>query len=137
LKYLLDTDVISQRIKIQPVAKAMAWLRNISEDDLRLSAITIQEVRTGAASMPLGRKRKAVEAWLEDDLLRDFADRILPVDAAVADLCGGLIVNAIAQGHTPSLGDALIAATAKVHGLQVATLNRKHFERLGVELVEF
>jgi toxin FitB len=115
----------------------MAWLRTISEDDLCLSAITIQEVRTGAESMPHGRRRKAVEAWLEDDLLRGFSDRILAVDAAIADLCGHLIVEVIGQGHTPALGDALIAATAKVHGLRVATLNRKHFEKLGVEIVEF
>jgi predicted nucleic acid-binding protein len=78
-----------------------------------------------------------VEAWLEEDLLRGFADRILAVDAVVADFCGRLIVEAIGQGHTPGLGDVLIAATARVHGLQVATLNRQHFERLGVELVKF
>ena len=87
--------------------------------------------------MPAGRKRTAVEAWLEDDLLRGFADRVLAVDATIADLCGHLIVEAIGQGHTPALGDALIAATAKVHELKVATLNRKHFAWLGVELVEF
>ena len=137
MKYLLDTDVVSQRIKAQPVAKVVAWLRSVSEEEIGLSAITIQEVRTGAESMPAGQKRRAVEAWLEDDLLRGFADRILAVDAVVADLCGRLIVEAVGQGHTPSLGDALIAATAKAHGMAVATLNQKHFERLGVELVEF
>jgi predicted nucleic acid-binding protein len=137
LKYLLDTDVVSQRIKTRPVAEVVAWLRSVSEDEIGLSAITIQEVRTGAESMPKGQKRRAVEAWLEEDLLRGFADRILAVDAAVADFCGRLIVEAIGQGHTPGLGEALIAATARAHGLQVATLNRNHFERLGVELVEF
>lgn len=119
------------------MAAVVAWLRSVSEEEIGISAITIQEVRTEAESMPVGQKRRAVEAWLEDDLLRGFADRILAVDTTVADLCGRLIVEAIGQGHTPSLGDALIAATAKVHGMAVATLNRKHFERLGVELVEF
>jgi toxin FitB len=137
LKYLLDTDVLSQRIKMQPVAEVVAWLRSVPEDEIGLSAITIQEVRTGAELMPAGQKRRAVEAWLEQDLLRGFADRILAVDASVADFCGRLIVEAIGQGHPPGLGDALIAATAKVHRLKVATLNRKHFKRLGVELVEF
>jgi hypothetical protein len=115
----------------------MAWLRAVSEDEIGLSAITIQEVRTGAESMSAGKKRKAVEAWLEEDLLRGFAGRILAIDAAIANFCGRLIVEAIGKGHTPALGDALIAATARVHGMAVATLNRKHFERLGVELVEF
>jgi predicted nucleic acid-binding protein len=138
LKYLLDTNVVSQRTKTRPVAEVMAWLRSVSEDEICLSAITIQEVRAGAELMAAGQKRRAVEAWLEDDLLRGFADRILAVDAAVADFCGRVIVEAISRHrHTPALGDALIAATARVHGLKVATLNRKHFEPLGVELVEF
>jgi toxin FitB len=137
LKYLLDTDVVSQRIKTQPIAEIVVWLRSVPEDEIGLSAITIQEVRTGAASMPAGQKRRAVEAWLEEDLLQGFADRILAVDATVADLCGRLIVEAVGQGHTPALSDALIAATTKVHGLRLATLNRRHFKWLGVELVEF
>jgi len=128
---------MSQRIKMQPVAEVVAWLRSVPEDEIGLSAITIQEVRTGAESMPAGQKRRAVEAWLDEDLLQGFADRILAVDAAVADLCGHLIAQAIGQGHAPALSDALIAATSRVHGLQLATLNRKHFERLGVEFVEF
>jgi predicted nucleic acid-binding protein len=136
LKYLLDTDVISQRIKSQPHLQVMAWMQRVSADDLRLSAITIQEVRTGAESMPSGRKRR-VEDWLERDLLAGFADRILAVDATVADACGRLIADSIRHRHTPSLSDALIAATARVHGLRIATLNRKHFERLGADLVEF
>ena len=128
---------MSQRIKTQPVAEIMAWLRSVPEDEIGLSAITIQEVRTGAESMPAGQRRRAVEAWLEEDLLQGFADRILAVDAAVADLCGRLTVEAVSQGHSPALSDALIAATTKVHGLRLATLNRKHFKWLGVELVEF
>ena len=136
MKYLLDTDVVSQRIKTRPVAGVMAWLQSVPEEDICLSAITIQEVRTGAESMPTGQRRRAVETWLEKDLLHGFVDRILGVDAAVADFCGRLIAEAISHGHTPALGDALIAATARVHGLKVATLNLKHFERLGVELVE-
>jgi predicted nucleic acid-binding protein len=137
LKYLLDTDVISQRTKAQPVPEIATWLQTISEDDLCLSAVSIQEVRTGVESMPSGRKRRAVEAWLEDDLLRGFANRILVVDATVADLCGRLIAEASRAGHMPSLGDALIAATARVHKLRLATLNRRHFKWLGAELVEF
>ncbi len=87
--------------------------------------------------MPSGRRRRALEAWLEDSLLRGFADRILAVDAVTADLCGRLIAEATSQGHTPALGDALIAATARVRGLKLATLNKRHFRTLGVELVDF
>jgi predicted nucleic acid-binding protein len=138
LKYLLDTNVVSQRPKAQPHPKAMAWLLRTPAEDMRISAITIQEVRYGAESMDPGRRRRDVEEWLERDLLIGFADRILPVDAAVADECGRLIVTAKKkEKHNASLDDALIAATARVHGLQVATLNRTHFEKLGVDMVEF
>jgi predicted nucleic acid-binding protein len=138
LKYLLDTNVLSQRPKPQPHPKAMAWLLSTPAEEMRISAITIQEVRYGAESMDPGPIRREVELWLENDLLIGFADRILPVDAKVADECGRLIVAAKKTRHpNPSLDDALIAATARVHGLQLATLNRSHFDQLAVDLVQF
>jgi predicted nucleic acid-binding protein len=137
LKYLLDTDVISQVPKQRPHPRVMAWMLRIRADEMRLSAITIQEVRYGAEMMDAGRRRREVEAWLERDLLVGFAGRIIVVDAAVADECGRLIVAAKKQHHNPSLDDALIAATARVHGLKIATLNRKHFQKLDVGLVDF
>ena len=135
--YLLDTNVASQRTKIEPVASVMAWLRDVPSSRLFLSVITIQEIRSGIEWMPDGRKRRSIEEWLERDVLVRFADRLLPVDIAVADLCGRIIVEARRAKHTPTLDDALIAATARVHGFKLATLNRHHFERLGVELVKF
>jgi predicted nucleic acid-binding protein len=90
--------------------------------------MTIQEVRAGIEAMPQGAKRHLMER---------FSERILPVDSAVADECGRLFVSAKKQGRLPALGDVLIAATVKVHGLTLATLNRKHFERLGVKMVTF
>jgi predicted nucleic acid-binding protein len=99
--------------------------------------MTIQEVRAGIEAMPQGAKRHAIERWLVIDLMERFSERILPVDSAVADECGRLFVSAKKQGRLPALGDVLIAATVKVHGLTLATLNRKHFERLGVKMVTF
>jgi hypothetical protein len=137
LKYLLDTNVVSQRTKPQPHPQIAAWLSRTEEKDTFLSAITIQEVRFGLEDMDAGRKRDAIERWLESYLLVSFRERILPVDAAVADECGRLMFRAKQRKHMATLGDTLIAATAIVHGLAVATLNVKHFRSLGVELVEF
>ncbi len=86
--------------------------------------------------LALGSKRREIEAWLERDILIGFRDRIIPADSIIADICGRLVAKAKRERHTPDLADALIAATAMVHHLTVATLNRTHFERLGVELVE-
>lgn len=135
--FLLDTNIVSQRPKLKPNPAVMAWLSSTNEADLRISAITIQEIRLGIERLDAGRRRREIEQWLEGDLLARFAGRILPVDAVVADQCGRLIAAANERKHNPDLGDALIAATAVVHGLQVATLNRKHFEPLGVALVHF
>ena len=113
------------------------WWQRQSVDSLYLSAISVHEIRQGIELAPAGAKRNALEIWLQDFVLRVFADRILGVDGVVADASGRLVASAKKKGHTAELADALIAATAKVHGLKVATLNRKHFEKLGVELVEF
>ena len=137
MKYLLDTDVISQRTKTQPNPDVSRWLGSVAQEDIFLSVMTIEEVRAGLEAMPRGTKRQVVERWLEDDLIRGFDRHIVPIDTAVADECGRLIIAVRKQGHTPSLGDALIAATARVHGLRLATLNRKDFKQLGVVLVDF
>jgi predicted nucleic acid-binding protein len=135
--FLIDTNVVSQRTKLKPNPAVVTWLLATNEADLRVSAITIQEIRLGIERLDAGRRRREIERWLEDDLLHRFAGRILPVDAVVADQCGRLIATANRQKHNPDLSDALIAATAVVHGLQIATLNHKHFEPLGSDLVEF
>jgi predicted nucleic acid-binding protein len=86
---------------------------------------------------PPGRKRQLYEDWLTKDIRGNYAQNFLPVDDRIADLAGKLIAHGKLAGAEPEPADALIAATARVHGLKVATLNRKHFERLGVELVDF
>jgi predicted nucleic acid-binding protein len=115
----------------------VAWLQQVPEEDTFLSAITIQEIRFGLEDMTRGAKRDGVQRWLEDHVLVSFRERILPVDTAVADECGRLMFRTKQQRHTAALAHVLIAATAIVHGLSVATLNVKHFTPLGVKLVQF
>jgi len=137
LKYLLDTDVLSQTTKTKPHSAAITWLRQHQESDLCLSAITIEELRFGLELLPKGKRRRELESWLEDRVLRRFSGRILPVEERVADKCGKLFAAAKLAGDNLDIGDVLIAATASVHNLKVVTLNRKHFENLGIELVSF
>jgi len=137
LKYLIDTSVLSQTVKAKPEQEVLRWLQDADEQSLYISAITIQELRYGLEILPIGGRRHELENWLEDKVLQRFTGRILPVDERVADTCGRLIATGKKSGNIAEIGDALIAATALVHGLQIATLNRKHFARLGVDLVEF
>jgi predicted nucleic acid-binding protein len=102
-----------------------------------LSTITVFEIRVGIEPMPEGKRKQALTRWLEDEVPRTFQGRMLPVTAEVADRAGRLVVAARMKGWNDLEMDALIAATALVHGMKVVTLNRKDFERLGVELVTF
>jgi predicted nucleic acid-binding protein len=86
--------------------------------------------------MQTGRRRLQLESWFLSEVLGKFEGRILPVDSTVADASGRLLSQLKLSGRMAELGDVLIAATALVHGLRIATLNRAHFEGLGVELVE-
>jgi predicted nucleic acid-binding protein len=137
LTYLLDTNVVSQTSKLHPDIAVMRWWKQQDELALMLSTIVFLEARFGIEMLPAGRKRDRLEEWLEIRLHREFAGRILPVTVEIAELGGRLIADTKKTAHIAETGDALIAATARVHGLQVATLNRDHFERLGVVLVEF
>jgi predicted nucleic acid-binding protein len=102
-----------------------------------LSVISLAEIRFGIEELDPGRKRQNLEHWLEHDLRAGFSGRVLDVDGRVAEEAGRLTSVGKKVGATPQFADALIAATALVHGLKLMTLNWKHFEGLGVELVEF
>ena len=109
----------------------------MAPQDLFLSAITLTEIRFGIEEMPPGLRRSNLTQWLTQDLQHGFAGRIIPVDERVAQEAGRLISLGKRNGAKPELADALIAATARVHSLKLATLNTTHFEPLDVDLVKW
>jgi predicted nucleic acid-binding protein len=137
LRYLLDTDVVSQATKDRPHAGVIRWLDDQDEDDLFLCVATLLEIRVGIELSSSGKKRGELERWLVHDLPGRFDDRIIPVERHVADLTGRLIARSRKEGWEMESMDALIGATAMVNDMGLATLNKAHFERLGLELVEF
>jgi predicted nucleic acid-binding protein len=137
LKILLDTDVISQLTKDAPHPRVYKWLAGAFDEDLYLSAISVEEIREGIEMMDPGLKKRRLDRWLTDEVLTDYMARILPIGGEIADLCGRILAAEEKKGFHPDVSDVYIAATARVHRMQLATLNRTHFERLGVELVEF
>jgi predicted nucleic acid-binding protein len=137
LANLLDTNVVSQRVKVSPNESAVSWLSQLHELDAFLSVVTIQEIRTGIELLSAGQKRRNLETWLERDIRRGYSGRILPVTEEIAEVAGRFVARLRRTGKTPETSDMMIAATAHVHRLQLATLNRPHFEGLGLVLVEF
>ncbi len=134
---LLDTDVASQPVKAMPDERVVRWLSQQRPGDLYLSTISLLEIRKGIEALPHGRKRERLTSWLREDLRSQYADRLVGVDDRIAEDAGLLIAKGKKAGAEPQVADALIAATARVLGLRLATLNRRHFEKLDVELVEF
>ena len=131
--FLLDTNVISElRRPERADSNVVAWAGAISAASFFLSAISILEIELGAL---LIARRDAMQgavlrAWIEDQILPRFEGRILAVDTVVAQRCARL--------HIPDRRadrDALIAATAMVHGLTVVTRNVADFDRIGVALL--
>ena len=98
---------------------------------------TLIEIRVGVEKKALGKKRDELEDWLVNTLPLKFLHRIVPIEQHVADLAGRIIDRSRRGNWGMDAMDAIIGATAMVNGMGLATLNVKHFERLGLELVEF
>src|SRR5436190_963753 len=94
---------------------------------LYLSVLTLGEIRNGAAALPQGIRRTQLETWLEVELRVRFSQRVLPIDAAVADRWGVLAAEAKRKGKTLSAIDGLLAATALHHNLTIVSRNVSDF----------
>ena len=135
MSYLLDTNAVSEWVKPRPDPGIAAWLDEVDEDRTYLSVITLGELRKGVDRLADGRRRDRLDRWLTGDLPDRFSGRLLPVDAVVADEWGQLLARAECAGSAVGSPDALIAATAKVHGLQVVTRNVRDFRATGVDVI--
>jgi toxin FitB len=135
MSHLLDTDAISEWVKPRPDPGIVRWLDEVDEDRTYLSVITIGELRKGVGRLAAGRRRDRLEQWLTSELPDRFGERMLPVDAAVADAWGRLLAQAENAGTAVGGVGALISATAKVHGLQVVTRNVTHFQHTRVDVI--
>jgi len=133
--FVLDTNVVSELRKVRfgkADAQVAKWADSVEAVNLYVSAITILELEIGVLQMESRDPAQGamLRAWMDNHVLPEFIDRVLPVDMAVAQRCARL--------HVPdprAERDALIAATALVHGMTVVTRNVADFEPTGVSLL--
>jgi hypothetical protein len=130
--WLIDTNIISEvRKGLRCNPAVAAWWSSVEDRDLFLSTLTIGEIRKGVEAVRIRDpdKARALEAWLQA-IVQTFGPRILGIDAAVADSWGR--ISAI---RSVPVVDALLAATASVHGLVLVTRNATDVAGLGVRVL--
>lgn len=122
--YLLDTNIVSELSKRAPEPRVLSWFSGVSDAQLRLSVLSVGEIRRGIERLPdpLGRRR--LQHWLDEQLLPWLGSRLLPIDLEVAEYWGQLGARA---GRTLPAVDSLLAATALVNGLTLVTRNVADF----------
>jgi predicted nucleic acid-binding protein len=133
--YLLDTNCISEVVRIAPEPRVTAWIDAMDESLLYLSVLTFGEIRKGLAALSQGKRRTQLETWLDVQLRARFSGRILSVDSHVADRWGWLAAAAKRAGKALSVVDGLIAATALHHNLTIVSRNITDFAHLHVPVL--
>lgn len=129
--WLIDTNVISEMARPRPAAKVVDFLQHTG--GLHLSVITLHEIAYGVDRAPDPVRRAKLTAWLSQ-IVQQFADRVIPVDAAIAERAGRVRAAADAVGRPADPLDTLIAATALERNLKLATRDIADFRELGLDL---
>lgn len=135
MRYLLDTNVLTEPAKPLPDPKVVAWLQAQSPIELALSVLTFGEVQKGVSLLTAGARRDALESWLRTDLPRQFLGRLLPVDVPVALEWGRLAAEGRMAGRELPVIDGLLLATCATHELTLVTRNERDCGNRGVPIL--
>ncbi|MBP9094918.1 type II toxin-antitoxin system VapC family toxin [bacterium] len=129
---ILDTNVVSEVIKIGRSSAVVTWLDEMPVDSLYLTAVSLSELCIGVEILPSGKRKSALKADLGDLLGKLFGSRVLPFDEPAAIAYGAIVGKARLAGKTVSMPDGQIGSIAAVHGFTVATRDSAPFLALGV-----
>ena len=132
---MLDTNVISEALRPDPESRVLDWVNTQAIETLYLSAITVAELRFGAALLPSGRRKAKLRNNLENKLLPLFAGRVLPFDFAVTEAYAEVMSQARMAGQSISTADGYIAATAAANGMSIATRDTNPFVAAGLQVI--
>lgn len=132
MNFLVDANVLAEATKAKPDAKVVAWLRQ-HEADLAVDPIILGEIRFGIHLLPVGKRRKRLETWFNTGVTKI---NCLPWDSETGLRWAKLLADLRLAGKAMPIKDSLIAATALVHGLTIATRNQAGFRVAGVKLLD-
>jgi toxin FitB len=134
MNYILDTNVISELISVQPNPNVIRWLEEVDSDQIYLSVIAIGELKKGIDKLPETGRKEMLDVWLREDLFVRFEDHILPIDIDTMLIWGTMNAQLEVAGRPISAIDSLLAATVKQHQFTLVTRNTSHFENTGIQL---
>lgn len=130
---VLDTNVLSEPLKVRPDPGVLDWLT--AHGDVALTSVSVGELLVGARGLPSGRRRDGLLAAI-DHIVRRFADRIFAYDETAARDYARMQESRRLSGVPLSVEDGMIAAICSTRGAKLATRNTKDFQELGVELID-
>lgn len=135
MRYLLDTNILSNFTKPAPSESLVAWMAEQSDDDLFIASLTIAELRRGVLEKPAGKRRDQLDAWFSGPQGPQalFAGRILPFDERAGLAWAELMAEGKAAGRPRSGLDTIIAAIATTNDCVVVTDNERDFA--GIEII--
>ncbi len=135
MRYLLDTNIISNIAKPAPSESLLAWMSAQKDEDLFIASLTVAEIRRGVLEKSAGKRRDQLEAWFSgpEGPQALFAGRVLPFDENAGLVWARLMADGKAKGRPRSALDTIIAAVAEAHECTVVTDNEKDFD--GVEII--
>ncbi|MCL4871238.1 MAG: type II toxin-antitoxin system VapC family toxin [Anaerolineae bacterium] len=135
MKYLLDTNVISELVARQPEPMVLQWLDTLDAEQVYLSVITLGELKKGIEKLPDSARKETLNRWLHDELLDRFSGRILVLNIEVMLAWGKLTSRLESIGRPLSAFDSLIAALALYHNCILVTRNEADFRDTNVSLI--
>jgi predicted nucleic acid-binding protein len=136
MRFLLDTNVLSEPARPHPDKRVMAWFKTLAPMDASISVLTIGEIGKGVSLMPPGPRKDALRDWLIQDLPLRFRGRTLPVDVETALRWGELEAEGRRIGRPLPVIDGLLLATAMAHGLTFVTRNLRDCGDRGVPVLD-
>ena len=133
---VIDTNVVSELMRLTPAPAVMAWFSGQDSAGLYLTAVSEAELRAGAAILPAGRRRDRLAAEVDAVVRQDFAGRVLPFDSAAARAYAAIAASRRSAGRPILEADCQIAAIARARDAAIATRNAADFAHCGVAVID-
>lgn len=133
---VLDTNVVSALMHREPEPQVVSWLDGLPPESVWTTSVTVFEVRFGLEILAAGRRRRLLEEAFSRALEMDFEGRVLPFDHAAAEAAGRIAAERRREGRPVEIRDLEIAGIATARKATLATRNIRHFEELGLTLVD-